>query len=223
MPPVGRPTKIDQVLRTRQRVHPVTGHVDTENVTVADTIVEALRAGNYLEAAAAMAGVHRDTVHTWLKTGAQAHADLHAGTRTRRQLTKLDKLCMEFSDAVAEAQDQAEGLDVGRLAQLAAGGITQEVVTEKQVLQGEGDQAKLVVTERTVRKSTTLPDGDTLRWRLERRFPDRWGRRRVELTGADGGPVEVDLVGQGVSQLLDLAGRMADPEEEAVPAGAEAQ
>ncbi len=28
-------------------------------------------------------------------------------------------------------------------------------------------------------------------WRLERRYPDRWGRTRHEVTGADGGPVAV--------------------------------
>lgn len=28
-------------------------------------------------------------------------------------------------------------------------------------------------------------------WRLERRYPERWGRTRHEVTGADGGPVTV--------------------------------
>lgn len=28
-------------------------------------------------------------------------------------------------------------------------------------------------------------------WRLERRYPDRWGRTRHEVTGKDGGPVTV--------------------------------
>lgn len=28
-------------------------------------------------------------------------------------------------------------------------------------------------------------------WKLERRHPDRWGRRRHEITGADGGPIAV--------------------------------
>ena len=31
-----------------------------------------------------------------------------------------------------------------------------------------------------------------LAWFLERRFPDRWGRRRVELTGPDGGPMRTE-------------------------------
>lgn len=30
-------------------------------------------------------------------------------------------------------------------------------------------------------------------WYLERKSPDVWGRRRLEITGADGGPVEVSF------------------------------
>lgn len=40
-------------------------------------------------------------------------------------------------------------------------------------------------------------------WRRERKNPERWGRRdatRMELTGADGGPLDV-RVGLGVDQL----------------------
>lgn len=29
-------------------------------------------------------------------------------------------------------------------------------------------------------------------WKLERRNPDRWGRRRTEISGPDGGPIAVD-------------------------------
>lgn len=29
-------------------------------------------------------------------------------------------------------------------------------------------------------------------WKLERRYPDQYGRNRVELTGANGGPVRVE-------------------------------
>ena len=29
-------------------------------------------------------------------------------------------------------------------------------------------------------------------WILERRFPDRWGRKRIELTGADGNSINVN-------------------------------
>lgn len=29
-------------------------------------------------------------------------------------------------------------------------------------------------------------------WKLERRYPDMYGRNRVELTGANGGPVQVE-------------------------------
>jgi len=31
-------------------------------------------------------------------------------------------------------------------------------------------------------------------WRLERKYPDKWGRRRVEVTGPGGGPVQTQAV-----------------------------
>lgn len=38
---------------------------------VRDKLLTCLRAGTYLETAAAMAGIHRDTLHDWLKRGAE--------------------------------------------------------------------------------------------------------------------------------------------------------
>jgi hypothetical protein len=30
-------------------------------------------------------------------------------------------------------------------------------------------------------------------WRLERKFPKRWGRKAIEVTGADGGPIQHEV------------------------------
>jgi transposase len=49
--PGGRPTKLTPDVRTK--------------------ILTCLRAGTYLETAAAMAGIHRDTLRVWLLTGAE--------------------------------------------------------------------------------------------------------------------------------------------------------
>lgn len=38
-------------------------------------------------------------------------------------------------------------------------------------------------------------------WLLERRFPEEYGRQRHEHTGADGGPIEVEIVGVDVERL----------------------
>lgn len=195
--PGGRPTRMNDVL-----------HVTTDGrqVTVRDRILDALNAGNYVETACALAGVHKDTFYGWCKLGAKAAADLHAERRTPDALTDHEQECMEFSDAVAEAQARSEARDVAQLAELARGGRVTEVVEVKK------DAAGRVVETKT-RTDVSEPNAAVLQWRLERRFPDRWGRRRLEVTGADGGPVEVDMT--PVDRLKGLLEGVRDRHEAA--------
>ena len=55
--------------------------------------------------------------------------------------------------------------------------------------QGEADIRDL----KTIRDAATGGVWQAAAWRLERRHPEKWGRRRVEMTGADGGPVSLDV------------------------------
>lgn len=200
----GRPSRINEVIGTRTVQHP-DGTTTTEPVTVAERITEALRSGQYVETAAAMAGVHRDSVFSWLRIGANINGAVAAGTRTRRSLTAHEKRCAEFSDAVDEAQRMSEGIDVTRLAQLAAGGVPLTTVVTKYDAQGN-------VVERTERTEHTLPSAQVLTWRLERRFPHRWGRK-TEVSGPEGGPIAVEVEQAGVEALLGLVERMEQTDD----------
>jgi transposase len=106
----GRPTKLD---------------ADTS-----DRICSAIRGGNYIETAAAVAGIHRDTLYTWLKRGR----------------TEEDGIHRDFVLAVDEALANAE----------------------KNAL-------------RTIEDASD-EHWQAAAWRLERRFPERWGRKRLEIT-----------------------------------------
>lgn len=176
----GRPPKLTQVILTDP---------DGTKITVHDRIVSSLRAGNYIEASAALAGVTKHSVYEWLKIGAQAHTDVSNGRRRLTDLRKHERDCMTFSDAVAEAQAAAEVRDVAQLAQLANGGAKVKVVTTKKV---DGK-----VTEVIEREEVLPPNPQVIEWRLERRFPDRWGRRRLEVSGPGGEaiPVEARVAG----------------------------
>ena len=62
----------------------------------------------------------------------------------------------------------------------------------------EGDVAPALAEDEPRDRQVLIRVGETQRsqwqaaaWRLERRYPDRWGRTRHEVTGADGGPVAV--------------------------------
>jgi transposase len=49
-------------------------------------------------------------------------------------------------------------------------------------------------------------------WKLERKFPNRWGRvNRTEISGPDGAPVKVEM--DAKSALLTKLGLDADPED----------
>jgi transposase len=106
----GRPTKLD---------------ADTS-----ERICQAIRGGNYIETAAAIAGIHRDTLYSWLKRGRTEEEGIHR-------------------DFVEEI-DQALAL------------------AEKNALQ-------------TIEKAS-VDHWQAAAWRLERRFPERWGRKRLEIT-----------------------------------------
>jgi transposase len=104
--PSGRPTKLTPELQAK--------------------LCDAIRAGNYMETAAAFAGIRKATLQNWLRRGArQTQGIYHA-----------------FSEAVEKALADSEARDVALIAKAAADGQWQAAA-----------------------------------WRLERKFPDRWGRR----------------------------------------------
>lgn len=194
--PPGRPPKLDQVLRIAD---------DGTTETVADRIVAHVRSGAYIEEAAGAAGVNKTTVYDWLKIGARAEAHLAAG-KPRSALSRHQRRCAEFSNAVGSADAIATATDVALTAKLAAG-VTKTIETVKVDAQGN-------TLERTTRVESAIPDGAMVRWRLERRKPHQWGRlQRIEVTGLDGGPVQVesdtDVRTRLTGILDDLAERLA--------------
>ncbi len=93
-------------------------------------IVRTVKAGNYFETAAAMAGVERATLREWIKRGVRAKTGAYAA----------------FAADIEQAMAHAEVVDV----------IGIRKAGEK---------------EWTARA-----------WLLERRFPDRWGRKSADVT-----------------------------------------
>ncbi len=103
-------------------------------------IVELLKAGNYIETACAVAGLHKSTFYDWMKI---ADASTHKNKYTN------------FSDAVKKAQAWSEARDVAIIARH----------SEKY--------------------------WQAAAWRLERKYPDRWGRQKLEIEHT--GKIESDV------------------------------
>lgn len=95
MPPLGRPTIIGEV---------------------SERVIEFVRAGNYVETAAAAAGISKDTFYAWLRRGARERRRLKkANTRPN----KTEQPYLAFSDAIQKATGEAEARDVMLIAKAA--------------------------------------------------------------------------------------------------------
>lgn len=133
--PTGRPIKLNNQIR--------------------DSVASALRAGNYIETAAAYAGINKTTLYDWLKRGEREKQRIESNPGAKAR--KSEALFVDFSNAVQKAMADAEVRDVATIVRASA----------------ENWQAAA--------------------WRLERKYPDRWGRRKLE----------VDVSGQIAVQIVD--------------------
>lgn len=182
MPRTGRPPKLDEIIGTKLvKRDPGTDNERVESVPVTriEQIVGDIRVGLNAERAAARAGIHRDTQKDWEHTASAARAALAQGLKTIDDLTEKESSCLDFSDALHDAEIEWE-LQANMLLQgLAQGGQVLEIVTTKRSADGKETT--------TTRRETTLPDRDVLKWRLRHRFPERYTERvLVEGTGDDG-------------------------------------
>jgi transposase len=93
---------------------------------IQDRIVQAVKAGNYIETASAYAGIAKSTLYEWLKKGTEEEKGPF----------------YEFSNAIKKALAEAEMRDVAIIDEVAKNG-----------------------------------NWTASAWRLERKFPERWGRK----------------------------------------------
>jgi len=120
-------------------------------------IVAAVKAGNYIETAAAYAGISKNTLYTWLRKG--ANADSRQSPYRR------------FHDALGEALAVAEVLDVATI------------------------------------RAASKKQWQAAAWRLERKYPERWGRKQVmQIKESDEAieSAEVDLSSYSPEELEKL-------------------
>jgi transposase-like protein len=132
-----------------------------------ERIISAIRAGNYVDTAARFAGVHPSTVWRWWSEGGEDEAE-----PAKR----------EFREAVERARAEAEVRMVAATVKDAMGGVLVKKTTRTRP---DGTEE--------VEEQFTPPNGKVALDYLWRTSPARWGRRsNVELTGVDGGPIQIE-------------------------------
>lgn len=123
----------------------------------AEKIIRAVKAGNYIETAAALAGISKTTLYAWMKRGAAELERLEADIKAKPKKAELPFL--DFLNAVNMALAEAENRDIEAI------------------------------------NAATKEDWRAAAWRLERKFPDRWGRKdRVQAEVENKGNVGLNLV-----------------------------
>jgi len=180
------------------------------NPEVEETICNALKMGAYLETAIAYAGISKHAFYDWVKRGTKeinrrAKVDAERESESyitleqrskepyqrelerRRKRDEEDKVLREqegayaaFSDRTKRAMANGELGYLGVIAKAAKGGL----VIGRSVTHHEDG------TSTTVEKYAR-PEWTAAAWALERKNPERWGRRQVEVVGKDGKPLEV--------------------------------
>lgn len=179
--PGGRPTKLEQTVRTRDDGSPVTAGAE---------FIERIRLGLPHDQACASANVARNTVLGWRQKGGAALAKLARGER----VTKNERVYAEFVTTLERAEADAETSRLGVIERAARGGTTvtetHETSTRVADAQAPGG-ARMVVTERRTVTKTLAPQWQAAAWWLERRIPHRYARR-FEVSGPNGGPIPVE-------------------------------
>jgi len=147
-----------------------------------------MRLGGFLHDAAARVGVAVETLRTWRTVGNRCLGEVTAGKRRRSDMSRHERNCATLAAKIDLAEAEARTGLMMVAGQLARGGITRKETTTKSV----NAPAGAVVVETITREIEVGPDGHMVAWLLQHRWPGDFNRSRLEITGADGGAVQVD-------------------------------
>lgn len=160
--------------------------------TVREVIVQEARTGLPAEIAAQYAGITGRTYRRWLSDGRAVLRRLQEVPDTDLSAMEQDLAQLATDVQAAQAFWVRNANVVLERAMRGRQRITVKVKTERQ-LNAEGDEVDVEV-ERTTTTADEPVELGPLMWRLGKLAPAVYGpMTRVELTGAEGGAVELDI------------------------------
>lgn len=163
---------------------------------VQQKIVDAIIGGNFIDVACGYAGVSKSSHYGWMDRARKELARLEADPKARAR--KSEEPYLDYLEAIEGANKRAEVRAVGVVIKAAFGGteVKSKTTTTRTPVRLNGQiqrdaNGQVLHSEKIVEESTIAPpDIKAATWWLEHRAPERWGRKRLEITGAEGGPVQ---------------------------------
>lgn len=153
----GRPPVIDRTL--------------ADGRTVAQTVLDAVSRGRWLETGAAEAGITPEAAREWLRVAAR----LHLANTDPAEHTAYQRACVEFSAAHAKAQSEYEAHGLGEIDQAARG--ERKITKVKEVRRfANKDDTTGWLFERATEVATVPPDWRAQVWRLAHLMPGRYSQ-----------------------------------------------
>jgi hypothetical protein len=183
--------------------------------------VSLLELGMYAEPAAEACGISTTTFYRWRAEGEELAVARRVAAEQGGKApteTALQTAQREFWEATEKAASRSEAAYLRQIAMAAAGGA--KFTEVRRVIEHErGADGKITtrIVSQTETEKELLPTWTAAAWILERRQPDRWGRReRIEHSGPGGKPIETTVnagrhavenpqVSAAVDSLLDEA------------------
>lgn len=186
------------------------GQPDKLSDDLQTAILAAIRSFQRPEIACRANGCSPKVFYAALTTAANAERRLDRGEVTKSKLTAYERKCMEFSAKLSEEIARAEARAIHGAVTPALSRQTRRKTTTKYVGQ-DAENRPIMVTEETVYDDP--PDTKNLIWWLTHHPGTPYqDRTRLEVTGADGGPIEV----QFAAQMAALKARI-DAGQEPIP------
>lgn len=135
-------------------------------------IVAAVKQGNYFCTAFTAAGISKATFYRWMQQGEAEEEGIYR----------------DFRDSIKKAEGESERAAIARIQQAAKG---QRVRIQKirEVALSDGSIVPLKETIETIEYSWQADA-----WYLERKFPDRWGKKRLDVLEALGVLANADWI-----------------------------
>lgn len=158
--------------------------------TVRDLILRNTAVGLPAEIAAQAAGISARTFVLWLQAGRSALTEIDKDPQV--PLTDDQRIAAQFATDIDRSLAEWLG-NANRL-------LESETTGRRIVITRETTDEHGGITERSVTTREEPGELGRLAWRMGKVSPV-YGRERIELTGVDGGPVEVDI-GARLAQII---------------------